>query len=136
MSKWTQNLPVTLILYGESEKNGLIMICWPPRFQNGWCLQKTTLNKKMIVFKKIINNKLIFKKNVIFSDIINYKLKNNRTIFDIIYHHPHKWYFLTFWLFDIIYHQPHKWYFLTFWHYFTSLSYGTLLCYFNWSKYQ
>ena len=50
MSKWTQILPVTLILYGETWKNGLMMICWPPRFQNGWCLQITTLKKEIFVY--------------------------------------------------------------------------------------
>ncbi len=43
VSVWSGNLPGTLFLYGESEKNGLGTICWPPRFQLRRFLLKSTL---------------------------------------------------------------------------------------------
>ena len=43
VSVWSGNLPGTLFLYGESEKNGLPTICWPPRFQLRRFFLKSTL---------------------------------------------------------------------------------------------
>jgi len=50
-----------LTLHGESEKIGLMMTCWPPRFQIGLCLEKNTLNLN----REFLSNgwKIVFKIN-------------------------------------------------------------------------
>ena len=56
MSKWTQNLPVTLILYEESEKNGLMAICWPPDSKMGGAYRKRLLNRSRFNERHTLNN--------------------------------------------------------------------------------
>ena len=58
-SVWAENLPETLFLYEESEKNGPESICWPPRFQYGWFLQILTLNQEKVTKLRaaIFNNR-------------------------------------------------------------------------------
>ncbi len=73
-----------VFLYGESEKNGLGTICWPPRFQLKK-IQKMTKMKSRVIWRHMTSDDVIWRQ--IISDDASYDVR---------------WLHMTWWLLTVI----------------------------------